>query len=348
MCRRTSAFLALLISLLACRLGHAQARVAPTTVVEIQVRVAYANERPAGQQIQIDLLNEQSIAIEQTFTDSEGRASFRVKAVTGGEFRVRASGQTIETGFSDPISISPGDRTAIAWVHVQQKPGTGSETPVATGSSTKVTSASELKVPADAKKAFMKGMECLYQHNYPKAIDSFEHAVALYPQYDAAYDNLGVTFMQLGQNEKARAAFERAVQLNAKNADADRNFARLLMTDEENARAIELLNQALAVEPQDPGSLTLLSVAELRTGDVDGALHNALKVQQVPHENYALAHYVAGRAYEEKHQYQDATAEYEIYLHESPDGPEAQQVRSALSRLTASANAPAQSGTTPR
>ena len=78
------------------------------------------------------------------------------------------------------------------------------------------------------------------------------------------------------------------------------------------------------------------------------ALQNALKVHQLPHEGYAVAHYVAGRAYELKQQYQKATAEYETYLRESPDGPEARQVRNALARVTAMAGTKPQPSNTPQ
>ena len=347
MCRMKAPSLALLISLLGCPLAFAQGRTTTPIATEIQVRVAYSNERPVGQQIEVELLNEQSVPMGQTFTDSEGRAAFHVMVNSGnGVFRVRASGIDIESNTSDAIVVNPGDRTVMAWVHVQQKAGAATSTD---SSATKATTtANELRVPADAKKYFMKGMEALYQHDYPTAIDSFQKAVAAYPLYDAAYDNLGVTYMQLGQTGKARAAFEHAVELNDKNADADRNCARLLLTDKDNARAIELLNKALTIEPQDPASLTLISVAQLRTGDVDAALQNALKVHQLQHEGYALAHYVAGRAYEVKQQYPKAAAEYEAYLQESPQGPEAQQVRSALARVTASASTAHQSSTTPQ
>jgi len=233
----------------------------------------------------------------------------------------------------------------VAWVRVQQKQGAGTRAPAG---KTTVTTANELRIPLDAKKLFKQGMEANYRHDYPKAVESFEKAVAAYPPYDAAYDNLGATYMQLGQADKARAAFERAVQLNDKNADAERNYARLLMSGREDARAIEWLNKALTVEPQDPASLSLIAVAQLRTGNVDAALQNALKVHQVPHQGYAVAHYVAGRAYETMQQYQKATAEYKTYLQESPDGPEAQQVRAALFRVTASANSAPQAVATPQ
>jgi Tfp pilus assembly protein PilF len=343
MCRLTSAFLALLISLLPYSVAFAQGHSGKPIICEIQVHVTYDNDRSVGPNVRVDLLNEQSILVEQQFTDGEGRVLFHVSSGSAGGYRVRASGADIEEGLSDPITVAPGDRMAVAYVRVQQKQAAG--TPVSTSTKTSAsTSANELKIPADAKRSFMKGMDALYRHDYPTAAGAFEKAVAIYPQYDMAYDNLGVTYVMLAQPDKARAAFERAVQLNDKNADADRNYARLLLGSKENARAVELLNKALAVEPQDPNTLTLISIAQLRTGDVDAALQNALKVHQLSHENHAAAHYVAGRAYEEKQEYRKATVEYETYLRESPDGPEAPQVRGALARVTASVSPAPQAG----
>jgi tetratricopeptide (TPR) repeat protein len=169
-----------------------------------------------------------------------------------------------------------------------------------------------------------------------RAAEQFEKAVAIYPEYESAYNNLGVMYYQMGQTEKARAAFERSVALNDKNADADRNLARILIHDGSYPRAEDLLKKSLIVEPLNPVTLTLLCVAEVQTGDDDGALATARKVHQLPHEGYSVVHFVAGQALERKNDPQDAYAEYETYLSESPNGAEASQVRSALTRLTAS------------
>ncbi len=346
MCRLKAASLALLILIFASSLASAQGRTQPSTtaVCRIQVRVTYGDERPVGQQIRVDLLNSQGILVERTFTDGEGQAAFQITG--GGTYRAQASGADIEEAVSDAVNIDQSDRLAVIWVHVQPKAAPSANTTNKGGGA--ATTANELRVPADAKKSFMKGMDALYRHDYPKAVEMFEKATVAYPQYDAAYDNLGATYMQLGQTDKARAAFERAVQLNDKNADADRNYARLLLSDQNYALAIELLNKALAMEPQAPASLILLAIAQLRTGEIDSALQNALKVHQLPHEGYAVAHYVAGRAYETKQQYPKATAEYETYLQEAPNGPEASQVRSALQRVTASASATTQTSPSPQ
>ena len=58
-----------------------------------------------------------------------------------------------------------------------------------------VTSAAELRIPADAKKAFHKGMDAWEHNDFPKAAEQFEKAVSLYPQYDTAFNNLGVMYL---------------------------------------------------------------------------------------------------------------------------------------------------------
>ena len=114
-------------------------------------------------------------------------------------------------------------------------------------------------------------------------------------------------YYQMNQIEKARAAFERSVALNDRNADADRNLARIVIRDGNYSRAEELLKKSLVVEPLNPVSLTLMCVSEIKTGDLDGALATAHKVHQLPHEGYSVVHYVAGQALERKGQPQTHT-----------------------------------------
>jgi Flp pilus assembly protein TadD len=335
MFRSNSALLAALFSLLIPSVAVAQrgTRSQPNQV-EIQVRVTYPNEQPAPQQLHVDLVNSSGVPMMQTFTNDLGQAEFLVAG--SGNFRVKVSGIGIQEAVSEEVQIGQEDHFRLVYVQVHPTSNTDSNSKPGNGA---MTSAAQLRVPPAARKSFEKGVEALQQKDYPKAVDLFQKAASAYPQYDAAYDNLGVAFMSLGQADNARAAFEHAVQLNDKNADADRNYSRLLISSKEYVAAKELLQKALMVEPQDPSSLTLLAIAQLKTGDYDGALQSALKVHSLAHEGFAVAHYVAGRAFENKHELENATTEYQMYLRESPDGPEANQVRASLARVTASTQA---------
>lgn len=336
MCRLKAASLtlALLVSLLVGSVAFAQRRsgAITNTPKEIQVRVSLTDERHVGAQIEVDLLNEQSITVSQAFTDNEGRAAFQVSG--GGIYRARASGNSIETAVSDAIDVQPTDRTATIWMHVQLKAGAEADN----AGSLSITTANDLKIPSNARKSFNKGAEALQHHDYQKAAELFQKAITTYPQYDSAYDDLGVAYMQLKQTDKAREAFERAVRLNDKNADADRNYGRLLLANKEYPQAADVLKKSLMVEPQNPSALLMVSIAQFQSHDFDGALQSALKVHQVPHEGYALAHFVAGRSYEVKHEYAQATAQYETYLKEDPKGSQVEQARNALAHMTASSS----------
>jgi tetratricopeptide (TPR) repeat protein len=300
--------------------------------VEIQVRVSFENDRPAGALLHLDLLNDIGISIQQSFTDSEGRASFHVNGF--GSYRVKASGVGIEDAFSDVVDIDQQNDSRIVFIHIKPKPGAIQSR--ADSADTPVTSAAQLRIPPEARKDFDKGVAAWQKKDYQKAAENFEKAIAVYPNYDTAYNNLGVMYAHLNEPEKAMAAFEHSVQLNDKNADADRNLARMLMRQKQFARAEDLLKKSMTVDPRNAGGLTMLSIAEIENGQVDAAVEDAHKVHEMPHEGYALSHFVAAQCWERKQDYKQAKAEYEMYLKESPNGPEAALVKSALQRLSAS------------
>ena len=53
----------------------------------------------------------------------------------------------------------------------------------------------------------------------------------------------------------------------------------------------------------------------------------------MPHQNFAVVHYIAARAYERENRVPDAILELQIFLKEEPTGPRADQVRAELTRL---------------
>ena len=316
-----------------------QAQVIPQrqTSVDLLVRVTFDNDRAAGDRIRVELISETGTPVSENYTNADGRVSFHINAA--GNYLVRASGIPIEGAVSENVRIDDMDKNRTLFVHVRPKGDTAGAATSTKSNAPPVTTAAELKIPADAQKAFHKGMDAWEHNEYQKAAEYFQKAVTLYPAYDTAYNNLGVMFYQTNQVEKAREAFEKSVSLNDKNADADRNLARILIHDGNFPRAEDLLKKSLMVEPLNPVTLTLLCVAEIESGDNEGALTTARRAHQLPHEGYPLVHYVAGQALEREGKPQEAYAEYQTYLHEAPNGAEAGQVRSALARLTASGTA---------
>lgn len=305
---------------------------------DIQVYVTYEDSRPAGEQLRVELFNASGIPMsQQMFTNSSGRTMFQVPGQGG--YTVKVSGLDIQDGASESFEVFFCPTHCVRQVFVRVKPkadAAQSTTTQSTGKSgnPSVTSTAELRVPQEARKAFEKGVAAWQKKDYQQAAEEFEQAIAAYPSYDSAYNNLGVMYAHLNENDKALEAFKRSVELNDKNADADRNLARMLMRQKEYPQAEDLLKKSLTVQPGDASTLTMLAIAEIQDGKPDDALRDAQKVHAMSHDGFAVVHYVAGEALEEKHQYEEAKLEYTTYLRESPSGPEAAQVKGALERLS--------------
>ena len=305
----------------------------------IRVRVTYENERSIPSQVRVELLNDTGSSVQQTTLDSEGQAEFVVPASPPLNYRVRASGTNIEDEVSASFQFDRGGSAYSVFLRV--KPRLGATISNNTPNAGTTTSAARLAIPKDASKDFRKGLEAWQDKDYAKAAEYLEKATAEYPQYDAAFNYLGVMYTHLQQPEKARAAFETAVRLNDKNAEADRNLAEIVLREKNFARAAELARTSLVVEPQNVVSLTILAIAEFQSGNLDAALQDARKVHDLRHDNYAVCHYIAGQVLERKHQYPEAVTEYNNYLHESPNGPEAAQVKNAVARASLAITQPA-------
>ncbi len=308
---------------------------------EIQVHVTYENSRPVQMQLRCELEAGTGVAFTQMYTDNNGTLRFHI--ASDGVYYVKVSGPGIETTTSQPIEFDNLEESGHGFQVVYVRVRATSDAVQSSTSSGKqqVAAEAELRVPQSARKAFDKGMSAWKKKDYQKAADQFEKAVAAYPEYDSAYNNLGVMYAQLNQSDKSIAAFKRSVELNDKNADADRNLARMFLRQKDFPDAEKFLKKCLAVQAPDAPTLTMLAISEIEDGEVDDALKDAQQVNTLPHQGYAVAHYVAGQALEDKHEFPQARAEYAAYLRETPNGPDAAEVKSALERLSTSSTASA-------
>src|SRR5580704_12196735 len=73
-------------------------------------------------------------------------------------------------------------------------------------------SATALNAPEPARKAYGKGVNAMTEEKWPAAQKNFEKAVEIYPEYAAAWSDLGEVFQHQSNPKEARAAWEHAVQ----------------------------------------------------------------------------------------------------------------------------------------
>lgn len=291
----------------------------------IEVRITTDDSRPLGTQVLVELGSMGGGTIQQTYTDAEGHVSF--SAPTGRSYQLRVSGPGIESS-STAMDIYPGETFHHENVAVKLK--RDANNPTGGGG---IVSATELNVPEKAHREFSKGMELLKDKKWEEARKHFEKAIKEYPKYDWAYNNIGVADMNLKDPVGAREAFTKAVEINDKNPDATKNLAKLKIQDNDLAGAKDLLMKSNTALPGSPDTLVLLAFTQYRTQDFDGALANAEKCHTTEPDNYPLGHLIAGAVREKKGDRQGAQKQYQMYLKEAPDGPQAQLAKDALARL---------------
>jgi Tfp pilus assembly protein PilF len=77
---------------------------------------------------------------------------------------------------------------------------------------------------SDAKEQVEFGIEVAQRGLWREAIYRWERATQIDPTYAAAFNNLAVAYEHEGQLDKARAAYEKALELAPDNATIRQNF----------------------------------------------------------------------------------------------------------------------------
>jgi Flp pilus assembly protein TadD len=197
-----------------------------------------------------------------------------------------------------------------------------------------VVSAADLSIPAKALKEFDKSNALISRQDFPKAIQSLNRAIAIYPSYAAAYNNLGAVYAHLGERDKEREALEKAVRLNDHLAAAYLNLGRMNIAANDFPKAEDVLNKAVANDPNDPTGLVLLSYCQFQNRHFDDAIATGHRAHVLSGQHSSV-HLVAAKAFEQKHDAPGAIAELDLFLKEEPSGERADQARKDLTVLHA-------------
>jgi Tfp pilus assembly protein PilF len=299
-------------------------------LARVEIRITNEQSRPIPIQVMVELMGLGGGTMQQTFTDPEGRVSFSVPS--GKSYQLKVSGPGIENT-SAQFDVNSGENFHNESVAVKLKEGAEAKGPGGMISTT------SLNVPEKAHNEFKKGIKDLNAKKLEDAKKHFIKATEEYPQYDWAYNNIGVVDIQLKDDKGAREAFARAVEINDKNPDATKNLARMKIQDNDFAGAKELLVKSITVQPGNPDTLVLLAYTQLKTNQLDEALANAEKCHKSDSgpDLYPLGHLIAGAVREKKGDLAGAEKQYATYLKEAPDGTQAKAAQDGMARVKAQA-----------
>jgi tetratricopeptide (TPR) repeat protein len=111
------------------------------------------------------------------------------------------------------------------------------------------------ETPNDPDAWYLLGRTRYNENEFAAAISSFERALALRPRYVEAQNNIGLCWKELNEHDKARAAFQAAIDWQGDapvDAQPYLNLGALLADAGKNDEALPFLMKAVSLAPKNP------------------------------------------------------------------------------------------------
>jgi len=142
-----------------------------------------------------------------------------------------------------------------------------------------------------------------------EAVEHYQRAIAIRPDYAPAYNNLGVAKRATGNIDEAIAAYQRAVAMNPEYPDAHYNLANALLDKNKPQEAAEHFRIALRSIPDSAGVSNNLGIALAAEGKGTDAI-SAFRAAVAAEPDSAKAHRNLADALSSAGQLTEAFAEF--------------------------------------
>ena len=168
----------------------------------------------------------------------------------------------------------------------------------------------------DAAELFDRGVEHYTrggQDNYRKAVDEFNKALQLDPNYSQAALYLARSYNALFDQEQAKKLFQRAIEIDPDYMEARASFAGMLLDIGDVDEAIRQLNAVSRRNADNAQAFYLLSQAFRMKEAYSEAINSGRKAVRL-NPNNAEAHFWLAEGLRMSQQYSEARTEYLEYL----------------------------------
>ena len=293
-------------------------------VSTIRVHVSYQQNHQPASSVVVELISPNGGVVDMRTADGNGSVTF--DKVTSGRYRVRVSGGGIETTTSDLIEAGGSIGGPFVTENISVRLNN-------LGNEARGAGIAEI-VPEAAQKEFKLGSKAMDKKNWEEAKDHFQKAIAAFPKYSDAFNNLAQVEIQLNNGKGAVEAFRSATQIDPTLPRANLYLGQFYYENHQYKDAEPYLLHSATDQPQSAQILPILANTELQNGETDLALTNARKVPSLANaKQFAISHLIVAQALAGKSPDAEIAKEYEAYLKEAPDSPLAPRVKDELAKL---------------
>ena len=145
----------------------------------------------------------------------------------------------------------------------------------------------------------MMGNEYSRRREFSRALESFQRALALKPDYDLAVFNMANVYRTIGKDDEALVGYRRLLELDPRNAQAHQAVAQVLVDHGKLEEAQDALNRALEIQPAMAAARSTLGALRLKQGDVSAG-EREIRAALAQNANLRLAHFNLALAAEQR------------------------------------------------
>jgi Tfp pilus assembly protein PilF len=287
---------------------------------------------PNGQRLDHPVMVRLTTQRGEITTTSNGNGSFVFRQLSGGRYTVRIDASDGYAPAMEVVDVSDSGsggamsrigQTFTVQIHLRLASGQ----PVAKG----VVSAND--PPKAAIDLYNKALISVKDGHRDKAIEQLKGAIAIYPQFVAALNGLGVQYMKLGNHQAAFDAFSSALKLSPDSFILHLNCGVTLFHLNRPAEA-ELELAAALLKNEASGTAHLYRArALIALNRLDDAEKDLKRAVEIGGDDVKLAHrYLAG-IHMEKGETTEAVKQLELYLKAAPDSKESDQIKNLIKEL---------------
>jgi tetratricopeptide (TPR) repeat protein len=315
----------------------------PTWLSMLPVVAALAMATPA--------LAQSTGMVKGVVTDDKGqpvegaKVTIEMNGGTGRRFEAKTNkkGEYIQIGLSGGSYkvTAEKDKLGSAPVTVSIRANVAAQADMVLGVAGAAATKEAQEKNAQLKKVFDEGVALSSAGKHNEAIESFNAAIAVNPQCYDCYNNVGYSYAQMKDWEKAEAAYKKSTEIKADDSTAYSGLANVYNAQ----RKFDLAAEAGAKASQLASTLSATGGAG---GNADAQynqgviLWNAGKVADAKksfeaavaaNPSHAEAHYQLGMALVNEGNMAGAATEFETYLKLAPEGPNAATAKSLVAQL---------------
>ena len=201
-------------------------------------------------------------------------------------------------------------------------------------------SATSFKAPPKARKEYFKASKLMQRKKLAPAESSLLKALKIYPQYAAAWNQLGRIYMGRNQPEKALEAFSEAVKIDPKYTAPYLGRLQIEIATGKYAPALQTSDTLLGLDPTNGSAHFYKALSHYSLGQHEEATTSAQAAVDSPHKPPVMAHFLLGTLFGNRGDHPKAIQHLRLYLIADHTSARAKQARTLLAEMGAPAPAP--------